>query len=306
MAQSAVFAPRHRGCLEECRLWAVSRICPVVAIADCPLSARSPRCVIVRAKQRLASNAIHRHFEGAGMAGSVAHFGTPQHQRCAPVSVDLRYFGDRSITDRGADLHGPPRLTVNVMRARAGRPAHRGCRRGVRQCAFWEAVAPPIGPMRWPALIIHSSATVAVATPQWALLVRGTRDGCTRRDSTARSTTTKAAAGSTSTTLTATSWRSSPGPTPTRRRLTRGGRAATSTGPHHAESSYLPHHRLLGLGEDRVSVPCPTDSYLVWQVAREEERRGARRLPRSPPERRLPVRWMARSSCDRADGRRAP
>ena len=64
MEQTAVFAPRHRRGLEECRLWAVSRICPVLAIADCPLSARSSRCVIVRAKQRLASDAIHRHLYG--------------------------------------------------------------------------------------------------------------------------------------------------------------------------------------------------------------------------------------------------
>jgi hypothetical protein len=64
MAQTAVFAPRRRRGLEECRLWAISRICPVVAIADCPLSAASSRCIIVRAKQRLASDAIHRHIEG--------------------------------------------------------------------------------------------------------------------------------------------------------------------------------------------------------------------------------------------------
>lgn len=41
MAQTAVFAPRHAEVSEECRLWAVSKICPVVAIADCPLSATS-------------------------------------------------------------------------------------------------------------------------------------------------------------------------------------------------------------------------------------------------------------------------
>jgi hypothetical protein len=65
MAQTAVFAPRHRGGLEDCRLWAVSRICPVVAIAVCPLSATSSRCVLVRAKQRLGSDAIHRHMRDA-------------------------------------------------------------------------------------------------------------------------------------------------------------------------------------------------------------------------------------------------
>ena len=39
MAQIAVFASRHRGGLEECRLWALGSICPVVAIVDGPLSA---------------------------------------------------------------------------------------------------------------------------------------------------------------------------------------------------------------------------------------------------------------------------
>jgi hypothetical protein len=77
MAQTAVFAPRHRGGFEGCRLWAVSRICPVVAIADCPLSATSSRCIIVRAKQRLASDAIHRHLCYGGRVGWAARSGTP-------------------------------------------------------------------------------------------------------------------------------------------------------------------------------------------------------------------------------------
>jgi hypothetical protein len=80
MAQTAVFAPRHRGGLKECRLWVVSRICPVVAIADCPLWAPSSRCVIVRAKQRLASDAIDRHFCYAGRAGWAARSEMPAPQ----------------------------------------------------------------------------------------------------------------------------------------------------------------------------------------------------------------------------------
>ena len=50
MAQIAVFVSRHRRGLEECRLWAVSRICPVVAIVDGPLSATSSRCAIVQGR----------------------------------------------------------------------------------------------------------------------------------------------------------------------------------------------------------------------------------------------------------------
>jgi hypothetical protein len=51
---------------------------------------------------------------------------------CAEPAIRPPWIG-RSVRttpslagDRCADLHGPPRLAVNVMRARSGRPAHQG------------------------------------------------------------------------------------------------------------------------------------------------------------------------------------